>query len=75
MADGGPAPVLLAHGLAEDQADFAFDGTSDLQLDKRETLEFVRAYNRILDPAVRKRLFELAKALANLYDSPRDSAY
>jgi transcriptional regulator with XRE-family HTH domain len=75
MADGGPAPVLLAHGLAEDQADFAFDGTSDLQLDKRETLEFVRAYNRILDPAVRKRLFELAKALANLYDSPRDSAH
>jgi transcriptional regulator with XRE-family HTH domain len=75
MADGGHAPVLLAHGLAEDQADFAFDGTSDLQLDKRETLEFVRAYNRILDPAVRKRLFELAKALANLYDSPRDSAH
>ena len=39
---------------------------SDLQLDKRETLELVRAYNRIIDPAVRKRLFELAKALANL---------
>jgi hypothetical protein len=26
----------------------------------------VRAYYRIGDPAVRKRLFELAKALANL---------
>ena len=30
---------------------------------KRETLELVRAYYRIRDPQVRKRLFELAKAL------------
>jgi transcriptional regulator with XRE-family HTH domain len=75
MAESGHAPDLLAPGLAEDPAEFAFDGTRDLQLDKRETLEFVRAYNRIVDPAVRKRLFELAKALANLYDSPRDSAH
>jgi transcriptional regulator with XRE-family HTH domain len=75
MAEGDHAPDVLAPGLAEDASDFAFDGTRDLQLDKRETLEFVRAYNRIIDPAVRKRLFELAKALANLYDSPRDSAH
>jgi transcriptional regulator with XRE-family HTH domain len=75
MAEGGQVPDLLAPGLAEDPAEFAFDGTRDLQLDKRETLEFVRAYNRIVDPAVRKRLFELAKALASLYDSPRDSAH
>jgi transcriptional regulator with XRE-family HTH domain len=75
MAEGSHAPDLLAPGLAEDPADFDFDGTRDLQLDKRETLEFVRAYNRIVDPAVRKRLFELAKALANLYDSPRDSPH
>ncbi len=33
-------------------------------LAKRETLELVRAYYRILDPQVRKRLFELTKALA-----------
>jgi transcriptional regulator with XRE-family HTH domain len=75
MAEGGHAPDLLAPGLAEEPAEFAFDGTRDLQFDKRETLEFVRAYNRIVDPAVRKRLFELAKALANLYDSPRDSPH
>ncbi len=75
MAEGDHAPELLAPGLAEEAADFAFDGDRDLQLDKRETLEFVRAYNRIVDPAVRKRLFELAKALANLCDSPRDSAH
>jgi transcriptional regulator with XRE-family HTH domain len=31
---------------------------------KRETLEFVRAYYKIQDPAVRKRLAELTKAIA-----------
>jgi len=30
---------------------------------RRETLELVRAYHRIPDPQVRRRLFELAKAL------------
>jgi hypothetical protein len=33
-------------------------------LAKRETLEFVRAYYKIVDPAVRKRVFELTKAVA-----------
>ncbi|MCC7168398.1 MAG: transcriptional regulator, partial [Rhodospirillales bacterium] len=32
-------------------------------LTKRETLELVRAYYKIADPQVRKRIFELAKAL------------
>ncbi|MCG5244188.1 helix-turn-helix domain-containing protein [Azospirillum doebereinerae] len=32
---------------------------------KRETLELVRAYYKINDPSVRKRLFELTKAVAN----------
>ena len=30
---------------------------------RRETLELIRAYYRIADPQVRRRLFELAKAL------------
>ena len=34
-------------------------------LTRRETLELVRAYYRIGDPQVRKRLFELAKSLGN----------
>ncbi len=34
-------------------------------LAKRETLELVRAYYRIKNEKVRKRVFELAKALAN----------
>lgn len=33
-------------------------------MSKRETLELVRAYYAIPEPAVRKRLFDLAKALA-----------
>ena len=43
-------------------------------LAKRETLELVRAYYRIGDPRVRKRLFELTKALAEpatSFDWPR----
>ena len=31
---------------------------------RRETPEFVRAYYKIADPAVRKRVFELTKAMA-----------
>ena len=34
-------------------------------LARRETLELVRAYYRIYNPKVRKRLFELTKSLAN----------
>ncbi len=34
-------------------------------LTRRETLELVRAYYRIEDPQIRKRLFELAKSLGN----------
>jgi transcriptional regulator with XRE-family HTH domain len=75
MAEDSRAPDLLAPGLAEDPAEFGFEGARELQLDKRETLELVRAYNRIPDPAVRKRLFELAKALANLHDSSRNAAH
>ncbi len=36
----------------------------DDPLNKRETLELVRAYYRIKDPLVRKRIFEMVKALA-----------
>lgn len=35
---------------------------------RRETLELVRAYYRITDPRVRKRLFELTKALGNSFE-------
>ncbi len=41
-------------------------GALDGILLKRETLEFVRAYYRIGDPAARKGLFDLTEAMANL---------
>ncbi len=48
-----------APGLSEDGQE-TFDHEN---LSKRETLELVRAYYRIKNPDVRKRLFELIKAV------------
>jgi transcriptional regulator with XRE-family HTH domain len=39
------------------------DGFTDDALNRRETLELVRAYYRINDPAVRKRVFDLIKSM------------
>ena len=39
---------------------------------KRETLELVRAYYTIGDPAVRKRIFELTKSIAKSYRAEED---
>ena len=47
-----------AMGFADQQ-----DGFEDETLHRRETLELVRAYYRITDPSVRKRVFELIKSL------------
>ena len=51
-------------GLAEEQSEYEFDPMA-----KRETLELVRAYYRIRDPQVRKRLFEMCKVLASASDN------
>jgi transcriptional regulator with XRE-family HTH domain len=48
-------------GFAERPEGFGVPG--DDPLAKRETLELVRAYYRITDPAVRKRVFELIKSM------------
>src|ERR1700724_640918 len=53
------APAIPA-GFAEPPSE-AFDSDP---LRKRETVELVGAYYRIDDPLVRRRLFDLAKALA-----------
>lgn len=60
--DDMPEDVERANrGLAEAPAEpFEAD-----QLSKRETLELVRAYYRVGDAKVRKRIFELVKAVAN----------
>jgi transcriptional regulator with XRE-family HTH domain len=65
----GLAVGYAGPGLAEAGTGFEHQNEM-LPLDRRETLELVRAYYRIPDPAVRRRLFELAKALANLAERP-----
>jgi transcriptional regulator with XRE-family HTH domain len=61
-------------GLAEEGSRFQHEvDDEDLPLDKRETLELIRAYYRIGDPAVRKRLFELTKALAGRFEQDHKS--
>ncbi len=67
LPEDQPAAGSVSTGLAEEAAMFEHEKDDDgLALDKRETLELVRAYYRIRDPALRKRLFDLTKALANL---------
>jgi transcriptional regulator with XRE-family HTH domain len=56
----------LEPGLGEDSRVFDYSLEDSLPLESRETLELVRAYYRINDTQVRKRLFELAKALGSL---------
>jgi transcriptional regulator with XRE-family HTH domain len=51
-------PQGIAIGLAEGAGKFDHDPMA-----KRETLELVRAYYKITDPKVRRRVFELVKAL------------
>ena len=48
-----------AGGFAEPQAGFG----TDESLNRRETLELVRAYYRITEPSVRKRVFDLIKSM------------
>jgi len=55
---GSMNTVRRAIGFAEQQ-----DGFEDDTLHRRETLELVRAYYRITDNSVRKRVFELIKSL------------
>ena len=42
------------------------DAQETSQMSRRETMELVRAYYRIDDPAVRKRVFDLVKAIGGV---------
>jgi transcriptional regulator with XRE-family HTH domain len=60
--------------VSESQGTFALADQPQAPLEpdpltRRETLELVRAYYRIMDPQVRKRLFELAKSLGASEDA------
>lgn len=61
--DGPPE----THGLSEDSVAFEPETpTLPVEVDGRETLELVRAFSRIEDSHVRRRLLELTRALADL---------
>ncbi|MEQ8652879.1 MAG: helix-turn-helix transcriptional regulator [Kiloniellales bacterium] len=64
MAPGEKGGITALNEFAEEQAEYEFDPMA-----KRETLELVRAYYRIRDPQVRKRLFEMCKVLASAGDN------
>ncbi len=55
--------LARTRGMAEAQSRFEHD-----PLARRETLELVRAYYKIGDPQVRKRLLDLTKALGAVAD-------
>ena len=65
-------PVSYFYEERPEDVESANRGLSDIapepfevdQLNKRETLELVRAYYRVKDARVRKRIFELIKAIA-----------
>ena len=59
VADKSPSRLM---GVTESKMQEPFAEPDPLA--KRETLELMRAYYRIADPRVRKRVFELTKALA-----------
>lgn len=55
-----PAEGGNSRGLAHPRQE---DYESEDQLSRRETLELVRAYYRIHDQTIRKRIFEMIKAI------------
>ena len=56
-----PEATRKADGMAESNKQvFEVD-----KLSRRETLELVRAYYKISDPSVRKKIFEMVKAVGN----------
>ncbi|GIL39248.1 hypothetical protein TMPK1_14850 [Rhodospirillales bacterium TMPK1] len=61
--DDLPAEVESNDGFSPSQG-FRDDAGDSNPMAKRETLELVRAYYRIPDAQLRRRLFDLAKALA-----------
>ncbi len=72
--DGAIRNDAASHGrgLSEPGAAFIMEGEAPTAepplIDRRETLELVRAFNRIRDATVRRRIFDLAKAVAALDD-------
>ena len=63
-----PEEAFIGTGLKEvPQTSYQVNGEDAERdpLSSRETLEMMRAFNRISDPSVRKRIFELCKAVCD----------
>lgn len=68
--DDMPEPLSASHGTHQTtraaggfaEAQDGFGGPDDV-MSRRETLELVRAYYRITEPSVRKRVFDLIKSM------------
>ncbi|MGF1561841.1 MAG: helix-turn-helix domain-containing protein [Geminicoccaceae bacterium] len=63
-------------GLADEAATFVGPGEetappADIEFDKRQTLELVRAYQRLHNPELKRRVFDMVKALASLDESSK----
>ena len=70
--EGAAVPATNGAGLAEHGQGFSHDLDSPPEeamarplVGRRETLEVVRAFNRIGDATIRRRLYELTRALAD----------
>jgi transcriptional regulator with XRE-family HTH domain len=65
--DDMPDSLTASFGVPPGRRSVGFiepgDGFGDDTLNRRETLELVRAYYRITDPALRKRVFDLIKSM------------
>jgi transcriptional regulator with XRE-family HTH domain len=63
--DDMPEPLAASAATRQNFGGFADtrEEYGDEAMNRRETLELVRAYYRITDPAVRKRVFELIKSM------------
>ncbi len=68
-AQEGVSVPAFAGGMAEEGTNFEHE-----KLTSRETLEMMRAYYRISDPQVRKKVFDLVKSLADKHEDDAISA-
>ena len=60
LNDDSDAPSVAMAGFAEDNTSFEHDAPSD-----RESLEMMKAFNRIGEQPVRKRVSDLVRAIAD----------
>ncbi|ALN71270.1 MULTISPECIES: helix-turn-helix domain-containing protein [unclassified Aureimonas] len=66
--DGLDNPPATVNGMQEPPKEFVHDGYNS-----SETLQLTRAFARIADPKVRRRVLDLVRSLGSLEDEPENS--